>query len=113
MVAEERVWNAISHVKRREILDLLLTTGSLAVGDIAAGAQLTYPATSQHLAVLHRAGLVVPTAVGRKRCYRAELAPLAEVASWLTVTVATWQGLTGRLAIYLDQRHPDPHQEDE
>ena len=61
---------ALASPIRREILSLIWD-GELSAGEIAAAFPVTKPTISQHLAVLRNAGLVVSTAVGTSRRYRA------------------------------------------
>jgi DNA-binding transcriptional ArsR family regulator/uncharacterized protein YndB with AHSA1/START domain len=66
----QKVLTALASPVRREILDLIWD-GELSAGEIAAAFPVTKPTISQHLAVLREAGLVVATAVGTSRRYRA------------------------------------------
>jgi DNA-binding transcriptional ArsR family regulator len=77
------VFNAIAEVRRREILDVLMT-GEKAVGTIVADLSLTQPQVSKHLRVLSEVGLVRCRADGRRRLYRVEPARLRPLQQWLT-----------------------------
>ncbi|HEX6518930.1 MAG TPA: metalloregulator ArsR/SmtB family transcription factor [Streptosporangiaceae bacterium] len=66
----QRVLTALASPIRREILSLIWDR-ELSAGEIAAAFPVTKPTISQHLAVLRNAGLVVSTAVGTSRHYRA------------------------------------------
>jgi DNA-binding transcriptional ArsR family regulator len=61
---------AVSEPRRREILRLVWDRERPA-GDIAASFDVTFGAVSQHLRVLHDAGLVSVRRDGRRRLYRA------------------------------------------
>jgi DNA-binding transcriptional ArsR family regulator len=76
------VVGAIADPVRRDIL-VLLRSGPLTAGAIAARFDISRPAISRHLRVLRESGLVVDCAQGRQRVYRLEVAPLAEVDAWL------------------------------
>lgn len=76
------VIGAIADPVRRDIL-VLLRSGPLTAGAIAARFAISRPAISRHLRVLRESGLVVDTAQGRQRVYRLDVAPLAEVDAWL------------------------------
>jgi DNA-binding transcriptional ArsR family regulator/uncharacterized protein YndB with AHSA1/START domain len=67
----DKVMAALSSPVRREILGLIWDA-ELPAGAIAAAFHVTKPTISQHLAVLREAGLVVMTAAGTSRRYRAE-----------------------------------------
>jgi DNA-binding transcriptional ArsR family regulator len=67
---------------RRRVLELVRDT-ELPAGEIAAQFAVSRPAVSRHLRVLRESGLVRERRVGRERLYRADLAPLSELRSWL------------------------------
>ncbi|GAA0970168.1 metalloregulator ArsR/SmtB family transcription factor [Actinocorallia libanotica] len=71
---------------RRRILELL-ADGELASGQIGAVVQeefgISQPAVSQHLRVLRETGFTTVRAVGTRRLYAVNSAPLAEVDAWL------------------------------
>jgi DNA-binding transcriptional ArsR family regulator len=66
----QKVIGALTSPIRREILALIWDR-EVPAGEIAAAFAVTKPTISQHLAVLRAAGLVVTTAVGTSRRYRA------------------------------------------
>ena len=73
---------AIGDPVRREILDLL-RGGPRTAGAVADRFPISRPAVSRHLRVLRECGLVVDEPRGRQRVYRIELAPLADLETWL------------------------------
>jgi DNA-binding transcriptional ArsR family regulator len=77
----EDVFHAVAERNRRVLIDLM-KAGPRAVGELVAGSGMSYSATSQHLAILRRAGLVSSHASGRRRLYRLHPAPLQEVHDW-------------------------------
>src|ERR687885_335965 len=71
----------VAEPRRREILRLVWSK-ELAAGDIAARFDVSFPAVSQHLAVLREAGFVTVRREGKVRYYRADrraLGPLRSV----------------------------------
>ena len=76
------VLQAIAEPRRREIL-MLIRTGELASGDIAAHFDVTRPAISQHLQVLTAAGLVSVRKDGTRRLYQARPEGLADLRAFL------------------------------
>ncbi|MFF3706468.1 ArsR/SmtB family transcription factor [Streptomyces phaeochromogenes] len=78
------VAHAIADPVRREILGML-RGATLTVGEIARGFTISRPAVSRHLRVLRECGLVRDELVGRRRIYRLDAAPLAEVAEWVAL----------------------------
>jgi DNA-binding transcriptional ArsR family regulator len=74
--------DAIAEPRRREILQLVRDR-ELAAGRIAAHFDVTRQAVSQHLRVLHEAGLVSERRDGTRRIYRARPEGLAELRAFL------------------------------
>jgi DNA-binding transcriptional ArsR family regulator len=75
-----RVAAALADPARLALLAALLE-GEATVSELAARLDLAQPRVSTHLGRLHAAGLVVPSALGRHRAYRADagrVAPLLE-----------------------------------
>jgi len=77
------LFQAIADPTRRQILDRLREGDGLAVNDIAARFDISRPAISKHLRVLHQAHLVMESREGRHRVYRLNPGPLREVDRWL------------------------------
>jgi DNA-binding transcriptional ArsR family regulator len=73
---------AIAHPARRAMLKLVWNAERPA-SDLAAAAGLTRPAASQHLKQLRDAGLVSVRVDANRRLYRADLARVAQLASFL------------------------------
>ena len=73
--------DAVTSPRRREILRLVWQQ-ELPAGEIAARFDVSWPAISQNLAVLRKAGLVIERKEANRRYYRADRAaagPLAAV----------------------------------
>ena len=73
---------AIADPIRRRVLELTRDE-EVPAGTLAAEFDVSRPAVSRHLRVLREAGLVVERREGRRRLYRANPEPLAELRSWL------------------------------
>lgn len=78
----DAVARALAEPTRREILRLV-HDDERTVGDIAAHFDVTRPAISQHLRVLHDADLVDVRPVGNRRLYRARPEGLTELRTWV------------------------------
>src|SRR6202165_2916570 len=76
--ASQDVFHAIADGNRRALIDLM-EPGPRAVGELVVASGMSYSATSQHLAILRRAGLVSSEASGRRRIYRLRPAAPREV----------------------------------
>jgi DNA-binding transcriptional ArsR family regulator len=74
--------DAIAEPRRREILHLV-RDHEMAAGRIAAQFDVTRQAVSQHLRVLHDAGLVSERRDGTRRIYRARPDGLLELRNFL------------------------------
>ena len=79
---ESSVFDAIADPTRRAILDRL-RDGGLAVNEIASRFEVSRPAISKHLRVLHQAHLVMEAREGRNRVYTLNPEPLRELDRWL------------------------------
>ena len=73
---------AIADPIRREILDILRQEPREA-GAIARRFPISRPAISRHLRILREAGLVSADLDGRRRIYRVNASPMAEIDAWL------------------------------
>jgi len=91
---EQDALKAVSSPRRREILRLVWDT-ELSSGDIASEFDVSWPAISQNLGVLERAGLVKCRHAGTTRYYRADRARLGPLKS---VLKAMWETDLDRLA---------------
>jgi len=74
--------DAITSPRRREILRLVWDR-ELPAGDIAARFDVSWPAVSQNLAVLRKAGLLTERRDANRRYYRADREALGSLASVL------------------------------
>ena len=74
--------HAIAEPRRREILGLVRHR-EMTAGSIASHFDVTRPAISQHLRVLHGAGLVSERRQGTRRIYRARPEGLLELRKFL------------------------------
>lgn len=75
--------DALGDPTRRRVLELVRDRGPAAVGAIASELPVSRPAVSQHLRVLHRAGLVRCTRAGTRHLYAVDPDGLSELRAWL------------------------------
>jgi DNA-binding transcriptional ArsR family regulator len=101
--ASEDVFHAIADGNRRVLIDLM-EPGPRAVGELVRASGLSYSATSQHLAILRRAGLVSSEASGRKRIYRVRPARLRAVYDWSGRYSEFWRGRLDALGEVLEEK---------
>jgi DNA-binding transcriptional ArsR family regulator len=89
-------FDVVAEPARRGLLDLLMRSGALSVGELATRTGLSQPNTSRHLRVLREAGLVECRAVGQRRVYAVRGEGFAGLAMWLAPYVRLWQsGVSG------------------
>jgi len=65
----DRVFSALAHRARRQILLSVHYRGESKAGEIAARFDCSWPTTSRHLATLVKSDLLKVTTVGRERVY--------------------------------------------
>jgi DNA-binding transcriptional ArsR family regulator len=104
------VFNAIAEVRRREILDVLMT-GEKAVATIMADLSMSQPRVSKHLRVLSEVGLVTCRADGRRRLYRLEPARLRPMHEWLAKYEQAWNDRLDRVEDYLKELQEEGDQQ--
>ena len=80
-----RVFSALAHASRRQILLVLHVRGDrVTAGEIAKRFSCSWPTTTRHLRVLQAAGLISVHRRGRERFYQLEKTKLGDVVSgWL------------------------------
>jgi DNA-binding transcriptional ArsR family regulator len=96
----ESLWNALGDRHRRAVLDALVD-GELSVGELVERLGMTQPQTSKHLRVLRDAGLVRVERTGRRRLYRVDPRPMAEIDAWLAPYRTKWNRSLDRLGEHL------------
>lgn len=100
-MADEASLDAIGNPTRRAVLRLL-RDGEHTVREMTDALPVTQSAVSQHLRVLHDAGLVTVRAEGTRRLYSVDLGGLASVRAWVD---AFWDDV---LAAFVDHaERPD------
>ena len=93
----EKVFSALAHPARRQILITLnMEGGSLTAGEIAGLFEHAWPTTTRHLQALAQAGLVEQERQGRRQIYRLERKPLELARQWLATFAGAEHGPPGR-----------------
>jgi DNA-binding transcriptional ArsR family regulator len=91
------VFNAIAEPRRRQIIELLASRGTLAVGALVISLGLPQPAVSKHLGVLRKVGIVSATQRGQQRLYQLEPAELKNMHDWVKQFEPFWSHQIGRI----------------
>jgi DNA-binding transcriptional ArsR family regulator len=91
------VFRTLADPTRRAVFERLTGEGELSVGDLVAGAGVSQPAVSQHLAVLRGAGLVSERREGRFVRYAARPEGLKPLVDWMNFYAVFWRDRFDRL----------------
>lgn len=87
----DRLFAALSHRTRREILDRVRDSPGITVGKLAQHFDVSRIAVMNHLSVLSEAGLVISRKEGRSRALYLNAMPIQEIHSrWTDQFSAHW-----------------------
>ena len=89
--AADMLFRTLADPTRRAIFERLCREGEHTVGALTAGAGVSQPAVSKHLAVLKQAGLVRDRPDGRQTHYTAQLGALAPLLDWTQEMAGFWE----------------------
>ncbi|MBC7166500.1 metalloregulator ArsR/SmtB family transcription factor [Phenylobacterium sp.] len=85
------LFRTLADPTRRGLFERLCREGELTVGALTAGAGVSQPAVSKHLAALKQAGLVRDRQEGRLSHYRAEPGALSPLLDWTAELTGFWR----------------------
>lgn len=88
---QDLVFRSLSDPTRRALFERLCRDGEQTVAALTAGAGVSQPAVSKHLAVLKEAGLVRDRHAGRQTHYTAQLDALAPLVDWTRAMAGFWR----------------------
>jgi DNA-binding transcriptional ArsR family regulator len=97
----DKTFAALADPTRRAIL-ARLSDGHATVGELAEPFEMSLPAVSKHLKVLHQAGLIERRRDGRTQICAVQAAPLQDADAWLARYRAFWDGSLDSLAQFLE-----------
>jgi DNA-binding transcriptional ArsR family regulator len=100
------VFQAIADPTRRAIL-VMLATQALPVNALAQNFDMSRPAVSKHIKVLHKSGLIRITDSGRERYCSLERQGFIEVTNWFAYFDKFWNEKLDNLENLLNQRTPN------
>lgn len=95
------VFQAIADPTRREIIDLLAEK-PLNLNSVADNFEISRPAVSKHIKILHECGLVIINKEGRERYCKANLQSLKDVSQWIDKYNHFWNEKLGTLRQFLE-----------
>lgn len=87
----DALFRSLADPTRRAIFERLCREGELTVGTLTAGAGVSQPVVSKHLAQLKQAGLVRDRHQGRQTHYSAQLGALAPLVDWTKEMASFWE----------------------
>jgi DNA-binding transcriptional ArsR family regulator len=87
----DALFATLSDPTRRAIFERLCRDGETTVGGLTAGAGVSQPAVSKHLAILKEAGLVRDRHAGRHTHYSAQPGALAPLIDWTRQMAGFWE----------------------
>jgi DNA-binding transcriptional ArsR family regulator len=85
------MFSALSVPTRRNILEILATSGKLSATEISQNFSISAPAISQHLKVLIESNLLTVEKHAQQRIYRINPEKITEVQQWAANTVDLWE----------------------
>jgi DNA-binding transcriptional ArsR family regulator len=94
------IFQAIADPTRREIIQLLVAE-KLNLSAVAEQFNISRPAISKHMKILHECGIVDYEKIGRERYCKAKVEQLDEVAEWLIQLKTIWEARLDSLEDYL------------
>jgi DNA-binding transcriptional ArsR family regulator len=97
------LFRTLADPTRRAVFERLAGEGELTVGELTAGAGVSQPAVSQHLAVLRRCGLVTERREGRHVRYAAAPQGLKPLTDWMATYAVFWRERFDRLESLLNR----------
>lgn len=104
--ALDATFHALAHPTRRAMV-ALLAEGERTVGELAEPFDVSLAASSKHLRVLERAGLVRRRVAGRTHTCSLRAEPLRRVVEWAAGYRRFWEESFGRLEEHLERMKAD------
>jgi DNA-binding transcriptional ArsR family regulator len=106
----DAAFSALSDSSRREMLRMLLQRPRRA-GELAAGVNMSPQASSRHLRLLRKAGLVVEEGIendARVRIYSVHPAAFQPLQEWITQAEDLWRRQLHAFKAYAESTHRKP-----
>ncbi|WP_445682061.1 ArsR/SmtB family transcription factor [Radicibacter daui] len=91
MIDADLLFRTLGDPTRRALFERLAREGELTVHALTAGAGVSQPMVSRHLAQLKEAGLVRDRKAGRETHYRAWPGALAPLTDWTRQLTGFWE----------------------
>ena len=91
------LFSALSDPCRLEIIETLMRDGEMQAGHISRMFDISGPAVSRHLSVLHKAGLVNRQVAGKQRLYSVRPEAIRRISDWTLDHRTFWEASLDRL----------------
>ena len=88
--ARQRLFYALAEPTRRDIIELLASSGQLSATDISDNFAVSAPAISQHLKVLREANFVRVEKRAQQRIYHINPEAMSEIEGWVQQMTKQW-----------------------
>lgn len=97
------VFQVIGDPSRRKML-MLLSEDSLSINSLAEHFDMSRPAVSKHVKILHNSGFISMTDIGRERFCTLKQDGFKELESWLAYFDEFWKSKLKNLEVLLNKR---------
>ena len=101
------IFAALSDPRRLEIIEMLMRDGEASAGTICRGFDISGPAVSRHLSVLHRAKIVDRRVAGKLRIYSVRPEAIEKVSNWTLDHRKFWAASLDRFEAALAEHEND------
>lgn len=98
------VFQVVADPSRRQILRLLLKD-SLTINSLAEHFDMSRPAVSKHIKILHGAGFITIRDIGRERHCMLKQEGFEKLQEWINYFDKFWQSKLEKLKTLLDNKH--------
>ena len=102
METRRDVFQAIADPTRRQIINLIARQ-SMNLNAIADNFEITRPAISNHIRILHECGIISINQIGRERYCKIQPENLREVSEWIGQFRQLWEMKLDSFEEYLDK----------
>ena len=102
METRRDVFQAIADPTRRQIINLIAQQ-SMNLNAIADNFEITRPAISNHIRILHECGIISISQVGRERYCKIQPENLREVSDWISQFRQLWEMKLDSFEEYLNK----------
>jgi DNA-binding transcriptional ArsR family regulator len=96
------IFAALGDERRLHLVTRVCAEGPVSITALAHGSDISRQATTKHLNVLARAGLVRAVRQGRERLYAFDPEPLQQARHYLDTVANQWDQALGRLTAMLE-----------